>query len=148
MELIYTWSELKAVQDRIAEIEKESESITDMIIREKRSLTEPERLHRNALWEEYSELDKKREEMRKQTIPEVGMPCTVIYYSDRSSAVVTEVRGKAKKEVVVKQCGIYSSTKVFTYRRNGHWVSKGSTSRDWGTLLGIGYQSDYYDPSY
>ena len=147
MELIYTWPQLKAVQDRIAEIEEETEAITDRIIAEKRSLTEEERLRRNALWDEYHELDKKRDEMRRQTIPEVGMPCTVIWYSDRSSAVVTHV-SKSGKEVTVKCNGIYSCTKTFTYRRNGNWVQKGTTSRDWGTLLGIGYQSDYYDPEY
>ena len=86
--------------------------------------------------------------MERQTIPEVGMPCTVIFYSDRSSAEVIAVRGKTKNEVDVKMCGLYSGTKTFTYRRNGHWVEKGTTSRDWGTLLGIGYQSDHYDMEY
>lgn len=148
MDLIYTWAELKAVQDRIAEIDKETERITDMVIREKRPLIEPERLHRNALWDEYHALDKKRDLMRRQTIPEVGMPCTVIFYSDRSSAVVTAVRGKAKKEVDVKMCGIYSGTKTYTYRRNGLWVQKGTSSRDWGTLLALGFQEDYRDPEF
>lgn len=147
MDLIYTWAELKRVQDRIAEIEK----MTDEITEERQKMggnLDYKRETYNALWATRDKLETKRDMMRKQVIPEVGMPCTVIYYSDRSSAVVTEVRGKAKKEVVVKECGLYSGTKVFTYRKNGRWVSKGDTTRGWGTLLGLGYQHDYYDQSF
>ena len=142
MDLIYTWSQLKAVRDRINAIAV----ITDAII-DNREL-DTRRLEYNAPWAERHALEERRDKMERQTIPEVGMPCTVIFYSDRSSATVIAVRGKTKKEVDVKMCGTYSGIKTFTYRRNGHWVEKGTTSRDWGTLLGIGYQSDYYDPEY
>lgn len=141
-ELIYTWAELKAVRDRINAIAV----ATDAIIDNRESETRREEYNR--LWDERHELEKKRDEMEHHTIPEVGMPCTVIYYSDRSSAVVIAVRGKEKKEVDVRQCGTYSGVKTFTYRRNGRWVQKGTTSRDWGTLLGIGYQEDHYDMEY
>lgn len=144
MELIYPWSELKAVKDRISAIAKE----TDRIVERERGAFGPERERYNALWDERHKPEEQEEKMRRQVIPEVGMPCTVIYYSDRSSAVVTEVRGKKKKEVEVKMCGIYTGTKVFTYRSNGRWVEKGTTSRDWGTLLGMGFQEDYYDESF
>lgn len=141
-ELIYTWPEHKAVRDRIKEIAV----ATDAIIDNREYDTRREEYNR--LWEERHELEAKLDQMRNHTIPEVGMPCTVIYYSDRSSANVIAVRGKTKKEVDVKMCGTYSGVKTFTYRRNGHWVQKGTTSRDWGTLLGIGYQEDYYDESF
>lgn len=136
MELKYTWSELKAVQDRIAQLRKEAEVCLE------------NRKKYWGLWDKIHELDERRAEMGKQVIPEVGMPCTVVYYSDRSAAVVTEVRGKTKKEVVVKQCGLYSGEREFTYRRNGHWVSKGTPSRDWGALLVLGYQSNHYDDEF
>lgn len=142
MDLIYTWSQLKAVRDRINEIAV----ATDAIIDNREYDTRREEY--NKLWKERHALEEQRDMMERQTIPEVGMPCTVIFYSDRSSAVVIAVRGKTKKEVDVKMCGIYSGVKTFTYRRNGHWVQKGTTSRDWGTLLGIGYQSDHFDMEY
>jgi hypothetical protein len=141
-ELIYTWAELKAAKDRIAEIAVVTDAISDNHERESR------REEYNRLWKERHELEERVDEMERHTIPEVGMPCTVIYYSDRSSAVVIAVRGNKKKEIDVKQCGTYSGTKTFTYRSNGHWVQKGTKSRDWGTLLGIGYQEDYYDMSF
>ena len=148
MELIYTWPQLKAVQDRIKSIEQETDAITDRTISERRAKTEEERLRYNALWHERHELEKQRDIMRKECIPEVGMPCTVHWYSDRSGATIKEVIGKTKKKVVVKCDGTYSCTKVFTYRRNGHWVEEGTTSRDWGTLLSLGYKSNYLDPSF
>ena len=139
MDLIYTWSELKAVQDRIEEIRKATDRIVDSnTLNANRSLY-------NKLWKVRHALEEERDMMERQTIPEVGMPCTVIFYSDRSSAEVIAVRGKTKKEVDVKMCGLYSGIKTFTYRRNGHWIQKGTTSRDWGTILGVGYQEDYYD---
>lgn len=145
-ELIYTWAELKAVQDRIAEIEKETDAISDLLSRERRDATEEERLRRNALWDEYHELDGKRDIMRRQVIPEVGMPCTVIYYSDRSAGYVAEI--PSPKTIVVQQDGLYHGRKVYTLRSNGKWIQKGTTSKDWGTICHLGYRSDYYDPEY
>ena len=142
MELIYTWSQLKAVRDRINAIAVTTDAIIDNREYDLR------RDEYNALWAERHALEEQRDMMERQTIPEVGMPCTVIFFSDRSSAEVIAVRGKTKKEVDVKMCGIYSGVKTFTYRRNGHWVEKGTTSRDWGTLLGIGHKSDHYDMEY
>lgn len=144
MDLIYTWSQLKAVRDRISEIEQR----TDYLVEKHRGAFGPYREEYNSLWDERHALEERRDKMERQTIPEVGMPCTVIFYSDRSAAEVIAVRGKTKKEIDVKMCGVHSGIKTFTYRSNGHWVEKGTTSRDWGTLLGIGYQSDYYDPEY
>ena len=145
-ELIYTWAELKAVQDRMEEAKAEAEAITELIIREKRDKTEEERLRYNALWDEYRELDEKHIIMRKQVIPEVGMPCTVIYYSDRSAGYVAEVINP--KTIVVQQDGLYDGRKTYTYRSNGKWIQKGTTIKDWGTICHLGYRSNYYDPEY
>lgn len=147
MDLIYKWAELKAVQDRIAEIEARTEAISDERCRMAKA-REPGsgdycREERNALWDERHQLEEKRDIMRKQVIPEVGMPCTVHWYSDRSGAHVEKIL--SPKRIQVKCDSLYSCTKIFTFRRNGHWVEEGSTSRDWSTLLSLGYRSDYYD---
>lgn len=126
MELIYTWAEVKELQDRLIELRK--------------SICEN--------WDEVQESEKRLAQMRRQVIPEVGMPCTTIYYSDRSAAVIKEVHGKKKKEVLVQECGTYNGERVFTYRSNGRWVSKGDSSRGWGCMLGMGYQHNYFDESF
>ena len=72
MELIYTWKELKAVRDRINEIAV----ATDAIIDNREYDTRREEY--NALWQERHALEEQRDMMERQTIPEVGMPCTVI----------------------------------------------------------------------
>ena len=146
MELIYTWSQLKAVQDHIAQIGRETDAIT-----ERRQNGEPfdeERVKYNRLWDIRHDLEEQRDIMMKQVIPEPGMPCTVKYFSDSSGGYVKEVKGKSKKTIVVQQDGVYHSIKEYTYRRNGLWVEKGTTTRDWGTLCFLGYKHDYYDMSY
>lgn len=142
MELIYTWKELKTAQDRIKTIAARTDEICD----KHQGAFGPFRAEYNRLWQEHHELQDRVEKMRRQTIPEVGMPCTVIFYSDRSAAKVTNIL--SPKCIEVKMCGIYSGKKVFTYRSNGHWVEKGTTSRDWGTLLGIGFQENHFDMEY
>lgn len=144
MELIYHYKDYKAIQDRIAAIEKETDAITER--RQKGTPWDEERIRYNALWEERHDLEDQLESMQRQLIPEVGMPCTVRWYSDSSGAHIEKVL--SPKTVQVKCDGLYSCTKVFTYRRNGHWVEKGTTSRDWGTLLSLGYRHDYYDESF
>ncbi|MBR3467406.1 MAG: hypothetical protein IKH15_09330 [Bacteroidales bacterium] len=145
MDLIYTWAELKRVQDRIAEIEK----MTDEITKERQKMggnLDYMRETYNALWATRDKLETKRDMMRKQVIPEVGMPCTVHWYSDSSGAHVEKVI--SPKKIQVKCDGLYSCTKIFTYRKNGRWVEAGSTIRDWSTLLSLGYRHDYYDQSF
>lgn len=140
MDLIYTWAELKAAQDRIEEIGRATDHIIDS-----GTLNANQYLY-NKLWDERNGLEEKCDVMRKQVIPEVGMPCTVKYYSDSSGAYIEKV--VSPKHIIVKQDGIYHGRKEYTYRRNGLWVEKGSTSRDWGTLCFLGYKHDYYDMSF
>ena len=140
MDLIYTWSELKAVRDRIEEIEHQTDAIIEA------GFPETSRIIYNKLWDERHALEEKRDAMQKQVIPEVGMPCTVKYYSDSSGGNIIAI--PSPKHIVVKQDGVYSGVKEFTYRRNGRWVQKGTTSRDWGTLCYLGYKHNYYDQSF
>ena len=86
------------------------------------------------------------EKIRPHVIPEVGATGTIHWYSDSSKAKVTRVISPKKIEVTA--CGLYSCTKIYTFRSNGHWVQEGSTSRDWATLFSWGRGHDYYDQSY
>lgn len=150
MELIYAYKDYKVIIDRIREIERQIDAITDERSKmAKKGLTvalEHRREEHNALWDERHKLEEKEEKMRPQLIPEVGMPCTVRWYSDSSGAHVEKIL--SPKCIQVKCDGLYSCTKIFSFRRNGHWVEKGTTSRDWGTLLILGYRHDYYDMSF
>lgn len=137
MELIYTWSELKAIKDRIEQIGKQTDSMT---------LSDATRYLYNKLWSERHHLEDVWDEKIKQVIPDVGMPCTVRWYSDSSGAHVEKIL--SPKTIQVKCDGLYSCTKIFTYRRSGHWVEKGPSSRDWSTRLSLGYRHDYYDMSF
>lgn len=141
MDLIYKWAELKAVQDRIAQIEAQTDAMTSSGRK-----WDDYRIEYNALWDERHKLEETRDKMRKQCIPEVGMPCTVHWYSDSSGAHVEKIL--SPKRIQVKCDGLYHCTKIYTYRRNGRWVQEGTTSRDWGTLLFLGYKHDYFDESF
>lgn len=143
IELVVAWSEYEPIKNRLDAIEKRQEEIIKNRewYKDKKLFDEYYRLS-----EECSGLSSKDEYMRPRLIPEVGMPCTVIYYSDRSAGTIIEV--PSPKTIVVQQDGLYHGVKVFTFRKNGHWVQKGTTSRDWGTLCALGYRSDYYDMEY
>lgn len=143
IELVISWSEFEPIATRIDAIENRQDEITN-----NRKWYENKQLSdewHNLSREKFS-LKDKYEYMRPRLIPEVGMPCTVIYYSDRSAGTIINV--PSPKTIVVQQDGLYHGRKVFTYRRNGHWVEKGTTSKDWGTLCALGYRSDYYDMEY
>ena len=143
IELVITWSEYEPVKNRLEAIEKRQDEITD-----NRDWYKDESLsdEYHKLSRERARLSEKDDFMRPRLIPAVGMPCTVIYYSDRSAGTIIEI--PTPKTIVVQQDGLYHGVKVFTYRKNGHWVQKGTTSRDWGTLCALGYRSDYYDREY
>ena len=144
MELIYPYNDYKAIKDRIEEIERLTDAIT-----EERCRTHDhdyKREERNALWDERWALEARIDEMQKQLIPEVGMPCTVHLYSDSSGAHIEKVL--SPKCVRVKCDGLYSFTREFTYRKSGHWIEKGTTSASPGNILSLGYRHDYYDMSF
>lgn len=138
IELNVPWKDYLAILDRRDEIERETEH-TDH--------SDPVQHARwCALWDERHALDEKMEEMQKHVIPEVGATGTIKWYSDSSKAKVTKVLSPKKIEVTA--CGLYHCTKIYTFRRNGHWIEEGSTTRDWSTLFYWGRGHDYYDMEY
>ena len=145
MELIYHYKDFKRIQDEIVSIEKRTDEITEERIRRGGNL-DYMREEYNSLWETRDKLESEIDKMRKQLIPEVGIPCTGCWYSDRSKGRIEKVL--SPKTIQVKFNGVYSCTKVFTYRRNGHWVQKGTTSADPGVVLILGYEEDSYDPCF
>lgn len=138
IELNVPWKDYLSILDRRDEIERETEH-TDH--------SDPVQHARwCALWDERHALDDKMEEMQKHVIPEVGATGTIKWFSDSSKAKVTKVLSPKKIEVTA--CGLYHCTKIYTFRRNGHWIEEGSTTRDWSTLFYWGRGHDYYDQSY
>lgn len=97
----------------------------------------------------------------KNLVPEVGLGCTICYYSDKRAATVTKIISPCKIEVTFNKtkCIDYYSgdyeilpelegaPQVFTKRRNGYWVSEGQPFKD-GVLLMLHYQNHYIDPSF
>ena len=145
MELIYHYKDFKRIQDEIESIEKRTDEITEERVRRGGNLDYMRETY-NSLWETRDKLESEIDKMRKQLIPEVGIPCTGCWYSDRSKGYIEKVL--SPKTIQVKFNGVYTCTRVFTYRRNGHWVEKGTTSADPGVVLILGYEEDYYDPCF
>lgn len=142
MEQIYTWAEFKAVLDRINTIAEE----TDRITREKRGAFGPEKKRWHALWDERYALEKKREIMCRQIIPEVGATGTVHWFSDTSKAYVEKVL--SPKRIQVKCNGLYSCRRIFSYRKDGRWREFGSRSESGSLRFTFDEGYDYYDPSF
>lgn len=145
MELIYHYKDFKRIQDEIVSIEKRTDEITTERVRRGGNLDYMRDTY-NSLWDTRDKLESEIEKMRKQLIPEVGIPCTGCWYSDRSKGKIEKVL--SPKTIQVKFCGVYTCTRVFTYRKNGRWVQKGTTSADPGVVLILGYEEDYYDLSF
>jgi len=95
----------------------------------------------------------------KNLVPEVGLGCTICYYSDKRAATVTKIITPCKIEVTFNKtkcidyyAGEYEilpelggAPKVFTKRRNGYWVAEGQPFKC-GVLLMLHYQNHYIDP--
>ena len=95
-------------------------------------------------------------------IPEVGIPCTIVYFSDYRAATVVEV-SEDKKKVGVRfndhickdwYAGnyeilpeLYGPVQYFTHRKNGQWVMAGHQVKD-GVKLALHYQRHYIDPHF
>lgn len=95
--------------------------------------------------------------------PEVGMGCTLLMWTDRRAATITEVVSKRKIGIVFDEAirtdggGITENqhyryepgkgeTEYYTLRRNGRWVREGESAK--GSALQIGVRSEYYDYSF
>lgn len=122
----------------------------------------------NRQWDgknEYSDwrkqIEKERDLAIKNLVPEVGLGCTICYYSDKRAATVTKIVSPCKIEVTFNQtkcidyyAGEYEilpklegGPKVFTKRRNGYWVAEGQSYKG-GVILMLHYQNHYIDPSF
>ncbi len=110
-------------------------------------------------WREQN--DRRRYEAIKNLVPEVGLGCTICYYSDKRAATVTKIVSPCRIEVTFNRtkcidyyAGEYEilselegTPKVFTKRRNGYWVAEGQSYKG-GVLLMLHYQNHYIDPSF
>ncbi len=98
--------------------------------------------------------------------PEVGMPATLLYWSDRKPATVVRVsasgreveiqrdrskrtddNGMSEGQVYEYERDPHAVREVFTLRKNGRWVEKGMRMGQ-GLRLGLGYREEYYDFSF
>lgn len=112
---------------------------------------------------ERDEMNKNLHEMYKRLMPEVGMPATAIYFSDRRAKTVTEV--VTPNKVIVREnevecldyyagnykildelCNMPELT--FTRRKSGRWVEMGQPDKYGSVMLVLGYRSHYIDPSF
>ena len=112
-------------------------------------------------FEERDEMEKERKQAIKDLVPEVGLKCTICYYSDYRAATVTDVISTRKvavrfnaTECIDYYAGRYNilpelegGTKIFTKRSNGKWIQEGQYSRD-GVRLVLHYQRHYIDPEF
>ena len=73
-------------------------------------------------------------------LPEVGVPCSVHYYTDWCSGHISEVISPTKIRFV--ETGIYSGEAIYTKRKCGAWVKMGQKPGD-GCRLHLGYITDY-----
>lgn len=107
--------------------------------------------------------EKQEIEAFKAIAPEVGVGCTIIYYTDRRAATVTQVLSPKKivvkhnevlcedyyagRYTILKEFAEYMGEDVFTKRKNGQWVMQGHPVKD-GTKLVLHHQSHYIDPHF
>lgn len=107
--------------------------------------------------------EKKELEAFKAIVPEVGVGCTIVYWSDRRAATVTKVISPRKivvmhnevlcddyyagKYEILPQIAEHMGEDVFTKRKNGQWVMEGHPIKD-GVKLVLHHQSHYIDPHY
>lgn len=142
-ELNVTWAEYEPLYKRSLEIDARGTEL-----RKKEGWHKDKAIKEEifALSHEECALNMKMNAMRPHLIPEVGIPCTVYFYSDSSAAYIAEV--PSPKTIVVQLNGLYTSRKVYTLRKNGSWIEKGSTLRDWSTHCALGYAIDYFDRSF
>lgn len=121
---------------------------------------------KNARYKQQREWEEEREARRLKAIyaivPEVGLPCTICYWSDYRAATVTRIISPTKIEVTHNEvecldyyAGRYNilpkleegHVDVFTKRRNGRWCMEGQATKD-SVKLVLHYQRHYIDPSY
>lgn len=115
-------------------------------------------------WDEMEELKKKLDRMRPHIMPEVGMGCTEILYSDRRAKTIVEVVNPNTIVVmenetkcrdyyggvyeVLPELNVHMPAETYTRRKSGRWVAKGQPDKFGSVFLAITYQKHYIDPSF
>lgn len=148
--------------DALAAIEAEKNPY-DLPPEEWRTFTKEQKHERYELqlkWKE--EHDARRLKAIYAIVPEVGLPCTICYWSDKRAATVTRIISPTKIEVTHNEvecldyyAGRYEilpeletgHTDVFTKRKNGKWCMEGQPTKDSVKLM-LHYQRHYIDPSF
>lgn len=94
-------------------------------------------------------------------VPKVGLPGTIVYWSDYRAVTVTKIISDRKiavrhNETICKDyyAGDYEilpelegGEDIFTKRKNGQWIMEGQPVKD-GCVLMLHYQRHYIDPSF
>lgn len=94
-------------------------------------------------------------------VPKVGLPGTIVYWSDYRAVTVTRIISDRKIAVRHNEtkCKDYyagdyeilpeleGGEDIFTKRKNGKWVMEGHAVND-GCVLMLHYQRHYIDPSF
>ena len=111
--------------------------------------------------EERDALEKEHDQAIRELVPDVGVKCTIVYYSDYRAATITQVLTSHKIAVRFNatNCIDYfggryeilpeleGEERIFIKRRNGKWIADGHLSKD-GVRLALHYQRHYIDPSF
>lgn len=149
--------------DALASIENEKNPY-EMTPELYKSLTPDEREDRKKAYHKWKvNRDKRRSEAIDALVPEVGLPCTVVYYSDKRAATVSRIITPRKIAVkfneticknwyasdyeILPEIDESMGEDIFTKRRNGLWCMEGQNTKD-GVLLMLHYQRHYIDPSF
>lgn len=145
-----------AVLNEKIPIDKEAQAVWKTATKEQKN----EIVSRQIEWKKQH--DERVEQARHALIPYVGLPCTIVYYSDYRAATVSRIITDKKIAVrhnLVKCIDYFAGTyeilpeldeheeEIFTKRSNGLWCMEGQASRD-GVLLMLHYQRHYIDPHY
>lgn len=94
-------------------------------------------------------------------VPKVGLPGTIVYWSDYRAVTVTRIISDRKIAVRHNETkckdyyagdydilpGLEGGEDIFTKRKNGQWVMEGHPVKD-GCVLMLHYQRHYIDPSF
>lgn len=102
----------------------------------------------------------------KQRVPEVGMGCTFLHWTDRSAGTIVAVSASGKSIEVqadkatrtdsngMSECQTYEYERqpdaprvTYTQRKDGAWVRQGDPLKG-GARLAIGYRDTYHDFSF
>ena len=113
---------------------------------------------------EEERLERQINDVIKRIVPEVGLKCTIVYWSDYRAATIVEVNEKKDRVGVAfnkVKCKDYyggayeisdeleteEAVRYFTKRRNFQWVQEDHPTKD-GVVLVMHYHRHYIDPSY